>query len=305
MNKALMNKKYLMTYLLVGALACYAFYAYGPYAKSRNATDASETSLATPEQLIVESQGEVDLNANNEELINSYTAKIEASPEDAESYYKRGLVYQAMTQYRLAIKDFTRALQIMPKSHNALYARSLSYQKQNMLDEAVADLTAAIDIDPNFIAAYNTRGIVYSEQGKVQEATADYNKALSINPKFYQASFNLGILYQQQKQYPEAKAAFNDAIANNVPAADATQQAIASSKTDLNNAYMHRSTVEMETNNLNAALEDVNYVISNDPKNPEAFRLRSQIYQKQNNPADSAADAATADSLGIEKLLKS
>jgi Putative Zn-dependent protease, contains TPR repeats len=300
-----MNKKYLMTYLLVGALACYIFYAYGPYAKTNNAIDSADVTLANPEQGAAELLGDeaVGVKANNEELINSYTSKIDASPTDAESYYKRGLVYQSMAQYNLAIKDFTQALEIMPKSHNALYARSLAYQKENMTDKAIADLNTAITEDPNFVAAYNTRGIIYNGQGNTKDAIADYNKALAIDPTFYQASFNLGILYQQQKQYPEAKAAFNDAIAHNKPITTATKQDLINSKADLYKAHMHRSIVELESKDFNAAMEDVNFVISNDPKNVEAFRLRSQIYQELNNPADSAADAATADSLSMENLL--
>lgn len=296
-----MNKKHFLAYLLAGLLVCVVIYVYRSNSTPA-AIDPSDITLASPDQALVE--GASADASKNEELIKTYTAKIESAGDtDGDSYYKRGMVYQSMMQYRLAIQDFTRALNIVPKSHNALYARALSYQKEHMLDEAVTDLTSAIEMNPNFVAAYNSRGIIYAEQGKVNEAMNDYKMVISMDPTFYQGYFNQGILYVQQKQYPEAKAAFDQAIASNKPASNATAEEIKQSKDNLAKAYMHRASVELVTKDLTAALDDVNYVITNDPKNADAFRLRAQIYSEQGNAADSSADVATADSLSMENLL--
>lgn len=302
-----MNKKHFIAYLLAALVVCVVIYVYRSNSNP-TAIDSAEVTLANPEEQMQPSEPAGDdsaaANAKNEELIKMYTTKIDTGSEtDGDSYYKRGLVYQAMGQYRLAIQDFTRALHIEPKAHNALYARALAYQQERMLDEAVTDLTTAIQLNPNFVAAYNMRGIIYADQNKPNDAMNDYKMVISIDPTFYQAYFNQGILYQQMKQYADAKTAFDQAIASNKPAANATEQEITESKDNLLKAYMHRATVELVTDNLNAALDDVNYVISNDPKNTDAYKLRSEIYAKQGNTADSAADKATADSLSMENLL--
>lgn len=299
-----MNKKHFIAYLLAGLLVCVVIYVYRSNS-TPVVTNGADVTLANPEQALPLEQAAEDTSAaQNEELIKELTAKIDSGTDtEGESYYKRGMVYQNMMQYRAAIQDFTRALNISPKSHNALYARALAYQKEHMLDDAITDLTAAIAINPNFVAAYNARGIIYADKNMNNEAMNDYKMVISMDPTFYQAYFNEGILFQQMKQYPEAKASFDQAIASNKPAATATAEEIKQSKENLAKAYMHRATVELMTNDLTAALDDVNFVIADDAKNADAYKLRSQIYAKQGNTADSAADTATADSLSMENLL--
>lgn len=302
-----MNKKLLVAYALAAVLVVYVVHVYR--SKNNTAPTATEAvvegaSVTTTPEVPVNKEAEAT-RAHNEELVKKYTEQIAAGKDtDAEGYYQRGLAYMNLEQYRAAIQDFDSSLRIAPESAEALYARALAYQSEKQLDNALTDLNAAIKLKADFAAAYNTRAVIYDEQNKTDEAINDYKNAIAINPNLDQAYYNLGILYEKQKQYTEAEAEYTNAISNNKAAANATAAEIAAAKKRLEQAYVHRSSVYLATNDLSAALKDVNYVIEHDAKNEAAYRLRSEIYNKMGNTADSLADKATADNLSMQNLLE-
>jgi tetratricopeptide (TPR) repeat protein len=297
-----MNKKLLIAYILAALIVIYVIYAYSTRHTTKPRT-AEAPPPAAPE--IPVNQEAAAARTRNQELIKKYTEQIKNGANiDGDVYYQRGLIYLNMQQYRVAIQDFSNALRLVPDSPSALYARALAYQADDQLERAMADLTAAIKLKVDFAAAYNARAVIYEDQGHVDEAINDYKNAIAINPNFDQAYFNLGVLYEEQKQYSEAEEEFSNAISKNVVASDATPAELADAKKRLLQAYMHRAGVALLANNLSAALTDVNYVIDNDPKNESAYRLRSEIFNKMGNTADSLADTATADNLSMQNMLE-
>ena len=244
------------------------------------------------------------VESKDQEAIDSYTAKINAGKtENGNEYFQRGLIYLKLQRNHSAIADFTAALKIVPTSPYLLYNRALAYQQDIQLDNAIADLNAAIKAKPDFVEAYNTRGLVYVDQQDFEDALNDYNQAIKLNPKFTQVYFNIGTMYARQKKYDDAKKAFTHAISLYAPAKDATQEELAIVNKQVLEAYLNRANVEMESGDLQAALIDATYVVTNAPHNIDALRLRAAIYDKMGNSAAASDDAATADSIGMQNML--
>lgn len=236
--------------------------------------------------------------------IEEYTKAIQKSPNDPNNFYRRGILYLQDSQIRLAINDFNSALKLLPESPYILYNRALAYRLNGNFNDALNDLTAAITAKRDFADAYNTRGLTYVDLDRFDEAMVDYKKALDLNEKFSDVYFNMGTLYMRTKKYEEAKKSFEKAIATNVGPVNATDDEFAQMQRKLMQAYLNLSRAELMLQDYQAALKDATYVVTNDPKNVDALRLRAQIYEKTGNSAAAATDEAMADNLGIQNMLQ-
>lgn len=302
-----MNRRLFITYIVATIIIVAVIYIY----KSRNASSLSTPSAPDTSSLQQEAVQpsrpplrQPSDYSHDKELISKYTAQITAGEDDGgNAYYQRALVYQHMQQYKSAIKDFTSALELSNNSPRVLYGRALAYQQERMPDNAIIDLSNAIKLKSDFIEAYNLRGVMYDSQGNFKDALADYNNAIALDPNFEQAYFNLGTLYIKQKNLTEAKTAFDDAIKYNVPAQDALPDEIAIAQSNLLQSYLGRSRVNLFLNDLKAALDDVNFVITHDSTNADAYKLRAIIYEKMGDSASAASDYATSDNLSIHNML--
>ena len=103
---------------------------------------------------------------------------IECSPDKAEDYSNRGLIYFRSGQFAKALQDYNTALSINPR-----------------LDKA-----------------YNNRANYYAAQGQLQQAIDDYDQAIDLNPYNVRARLNQGITYRDLKNYDAAISCFDTAL---------------------------------------------------------------------------------------------
>lgn len=103
---------------------------------------------------------------------------IECSPNKAEDYSNRGLIYFRSGQLANALKDYNTALSLNPR-----------------LDKA-----------------YNNRANYYAAQGQLQKAISDYDHAIDLNPYNIRARLNQGITFREMKHYDAAIACFDTAL---------------------------------------------------------------------------------------------
>ncbi|HSX19544.1 MAG TPA: tetratricopeptide repeat protein [Gammaproteobacteria bacterium] len=299
-----MSKKGIVIAAAVALVALYGVHVYRHHRATSEPKPAATVITPGEHKASTAAAEAPAAKSHDQELVDQHSANLEAHKGDpANEYYQRGLAYTRMKQYRLAVEDFSNALKLVPKSPNVLYARALAYREESMLDNAVNDLNAAIDAQKGFADAYNTRGLIYVDQGNFSGAQDDYNNAILANPKFTDAYFNQGTLYMRLKKYDEAKASFTKAISASVPPNNATPDDLSSMKVKLMQAYINLATAELLLNDLPAALKDATYVVTNDPKNVQALRVRSQIYDRMGNSAAAVADTAAADGLGMQNML--
>ena len=103
----------------------------------------------------------------SEPVINVSTAEqheVETQPQDANTYFDRGNVYQSKGDYDHAIEAFNKA----------------------------------IEIKQDYAEAYTNRGVAYHSQGSYDLAIRDYDKALELNPSYAEAYFNRGGAYKSK-----------------------------------------------------------------------------------------------------------
>jgi tetratricopeptide (TPR) repeat protein len=98
-----------------------------------NALNDDDRSLANTERQIPSfPQNLVDWRSNELEFdrvaLANFDTYIEAHPQDAEGYCYRGLYYDRLERYHLALADFDRAISLQPDRALFHYARSCTRQ---------------------------------------------------------------------------------------------------------------------------------------------------------------------------------
>ena len=68
---------------------------------------------------------------------------IEHNPQDADTFFNRGVAYYNQGKLDLAIADFDRAVEINPQDADAFYNRGNTHHAQGKFDLAIADYSRA------------------------------------------------------------------------------------------------------------------------------------------------------------------
>ncbi len=97
------------------------------------------------------------------------------------------------------------AIEFDPQDAGTFFNRGVAYYGQGKLDLAIADFDRAIEINPQDTYAFNNREVVHMTQGKVDLAITDYDRAIEINPQFTKAFYNRGFLHKRIGNPKEAK----------------------------------------------------------------------------------------------------
>lgn len=157
--------------------------------------------------------------------IESYDKAIEASPDYAEAYVRRGLARRANGDLAGSIEDYEKAASIDPKAtrNNRDVAESYSNRGYNKLlkeldvDGAIADFTRAADIFPGEADHYYKRGHTRLIKEDFDGAIADLDKALVLASKgdvFLRTLIyaNRGMARHLQGKEDEAKKDFDECV---------------------------------------------------------------------------------------------
>jgi tetratricopeptide (TPR) repeat protein len=160
-----------------------------------------------------------------EAAIESYDKAIEASPDYAEAYVRRGLARRAKGDLAGSIEDYEKAASIDPKAtrNNRFVAESYSNRGYNKLlkeldvDGAIADFTRAADIFPAEPDHYYKRGHARLIKEDLDGAIADFDKALGLAAQgdtFLRTLIhaNRGMARHLQGKEDEAKKDFDECV---------------------------------------------------------------------------------------------
>jgi cytochrome c-type biogenesis protein CcmH/NrfG len=109
-------------------------------------------------------------------------AAIKANPNDPESYYNRGLLYQAEAQHERAIADFSSANGLSARQAGALAGRAVSYLAVDKSQDAASDLDEAVRLEPENGEIWKTRGLAYERLGDNNRAAASFGRATALRP---------------------------------------------------------------------------------------------------------------------------
>ena len=112
--------------------------------------------------------------------LREYNEAIENSPENAEAYFRRGSVLQAMGDLTHALEDFDRAIEHDSRLASAYLQRGKIHTEKGELDRALADFGQLMTYRPNDAEAHLHRGICLVKKGLLADAAADFHRVLKL-----------------------------------------------------------------------------------------------------------------------------
>jgi Tfp pilus assembly protein PilF len=121
--------------------------------------------------------------------IKMFKQALTINEEFTPSLFHLGLMYHANSQLFEAKKCFTKVLKIR-SDRRVFESRGLVYQDLLYYDLAVEDFTAAIHCEPNYPLNFFYRGKSFLYLGRYKEAIDDFNEAFKLgceDPQVYHA----------------------------------------------------------------------------------------------------------------------
>ena len=190
------------------------------------ATSTTVFAQSRPAAKTLVNKGNLLMSRNKvEAAIESYDKAIEASPDYAEAYVRRGLARRAKGDLAGSIEDYEKASSIDPKAthNNRFVAESYSNRGYNKLmkeldvEGAIADFTRAAEIFPGEADHFYKRGHARLIKEDFDGAIADLDKALGLAAQgniFLRTLIyaNRGMARHLQGKEEEAKKDFDECV---------------------------------------------------------------------------------------------
>jgi tetratricopeptide (TPR) repeat protein len=117
---------------------------------------------------------------NFDSALREYNEAVNAAPDLAEAYCRRGLVYQQMGKTAQALTDLDRAIQCDPRLPSAYLERGKIRTESGDLDGALADFGQLMLIRANDPDTYLQRGVCLVKKGLFNDAVADFHRVLKL-----------------------------------------------------------------------------------------------------------------------------
>jgi len=148
--------------------------------------------------IVCQAQGAIyhQIKGNYEAALTSYEMATVLDPENHDSYYSMGEIYQDMGEYEDAIENYCRSLKIKEtaKGYRAL---GIILWNEDKVDEAIIALEKCLAINENDAEAHNNLGVALLDgTGDIDRATTCFKNAIKLNPNDATAYYNLGRVYQ-------------------------------------------------------------------------------------------------------------
>jgi tetratricopeptide (TPR) repeat protein len=120
---------------------------------------------------------------------------IKLQPNDAGSFYNRGVAYDDLGQYKRAIKDYNQAIILKPDYAEAFYNRGTINNTIGQYQRAIEDFDETIRLNPQDAEAYLGRGFACDKLGQYRRAIENYDKSIGLIPDYARAYNNRGVDY--------------------------------------------------------------------------------------------------------------
>ncbi len=117
---------------------------------------------------------------NFDAALREYTDAIQATPELAEGYCRRGVVYHEMGKTEEALTDLDRAIECDPLLPKAYLERAKLRTESGDFDGALADFDQLMQIQAHDPDTYLQRGVCLVKKGLVKDGIADFYRVLKL-----------------------------------------------------------------------------------------------------------------------------
>ena len=201
------------------------------------------------------------------------------NPNDAKTYYVRGLTRFDKGDLSGAVADFNQAIQTQSDYAEAYFYRALAYFDLRQMPKSIADYSKAIALNAGYVDAYYNRGLVLSAMGDKPGAIADYTQVIRLDRNFAAAYNNRGLALSDLGDQKGAIDDFNQALQINPGRA---------------NTYFNRGLALFRINNDRSALADYTQAIQLNPNYAKAFANRGITLARMGDTKGAIADLQQA-----------
>ena len=201
------------------------------------------------------------------------------NPQDAKTYYVRGLSRFDKGDLSGAVADFNQAIQTQSDYSEAYFYRALAYFDLKQMPKSIADYSKAIALNAGYVDAYYNRGLVLSVMGDKPGAIADYTQVIRLDRNFAAAYNNRGLALSDLGDQKGAIDDFNQALQINPGRA---------------NTYFNRGLALFRINNDRSALADYTQAIQLNPNYAKAYANRGITLARMRDTKGAIADLQQA-----------
>jgi tetratricopeptide (TPR) repeat protein len=124
----------------------------------------------------------------------------------------RGVVYEQLKLYHLAVADYERVLQDFPDQPDILMTRGRTLQELGRYEEAVNSYDASLRIRRNHPDTITNRGFAYSKLEQYDKALVDYDTSLRLRPNDANTLTNKGVTLTHLDKFAKALEVHTQAI---------------------------------------------------------------------------------------------
>ncbi len=180
--------------------------------------------------------------------------------------------YFSQNQYRKTVTGIVALSVICTVYGAATFARNDIWLSELNFWKSVTDKF------PESSVAQSSLGGVYMKEGDNTAAMQHINEAIRLDDGNYKAWYNKGVLQLRNGNKQEALAALNKAV----------------SLKDYAKALFSRALLYQQSGNCNAALQDVNKVLQQDPSNARAHYIKADCIEQQGDPESAIVEYTRA-----------
>lgn len=146
------------------------------------------------------------------DAVRSLTAAINANPEMAEAYFRRGICWFELEEAELAVTDFERAQNIEYDNPRYYLWEGLAEATKGDFYKAIESYNEAISLSNRYVDAYMNRARAFMKLGDYQQAIEDFNQCIGLEPTKGRHYFERGIACALADQPEMAIRSFTNAI---------------------------------------------------------------------------------------------
>lgn len=147
-----------------------------------------------------------------ESAIAAYTKAIQGRPNDADRYFRRGVAFYYLKDYKSAVQDFNATVRYNSRHAPGWVWLGSMRQHLNEFQPSIDATTIALCIDPANIDALVLRGAGYYYLGADEKARADFSEAIHLSPRDPRAPVYRGIIEFQRHNCGDAVNDFRRAL---------------------------------------------------------------------------------------------
>ena len=123
----------------------------------------------------------------------------ELKPNDDQSLYNLGLIYQQLQKYPEAIEQYKKAVAIKPTNDLAWFQIGYCYYSLKNFKETISAMQKNVELVPDHVFGWMYIGMSYMQMKNFDKALDPMKKAVDVQGDNANALFNLGIIYLNLK----------------------------------------------------------------------------------------------------------